>query len=90
MLTRLAQSPKAVSSVQNEVFTFAELADELHQPYSRIYAFIRRHNKNHPEARIMPVRRATTGNKLYIRAIDVAIIRDAFLHPEKYEENAWD
>lgn len=89
MLTRLAQSPKVVSSVQNEVLTVADLADELHQPYSRIYAFIRRHNKSNPEARIMPIKRALTGKKLYIRAMDAAIIRDAFLHPEKYEENAW-
>ena len=63
MLTRLAQSPKVVSAVQNEVMTLRELADELNQPYSRIYAFVRRHNNDFPEARIMPIKRATTGKK---------------------------
>lgn len=99
MLQRMAHSPKAVSSVmpeKPEEYTIPQLKKELDDvygkkvSYSLIYAFIHRHNRANPEARIVPVQRTITGRKIFIKYTDAAIIRDGILYPERSEHPAWE
>lgn len=90
MLKQMVHSPKAVGPVAKQEYTIAELAKEMDTSYSQIYAFIRRHNRFHPEAKITPIQRTITGKKIFIKKPDAAIIRDGILHPERSEKNAWE
>lgn len=92
MLPSMVKSPRSDEPrilVQQKYYSIKELADELGKEYRDIYFFVKRHNKLHPDAPIIPVKMEHLGRKVFLRSKDAEAIRDRFLHPEHYEEPAW-
>lgn len=66
--------------------TIAQIAKETGAKPAAIYAYIRKHNHNHPEQEIELWQFPTKGLTLYLDSKNADMLKEVFLHPEQFAQ----